>query len=404
MTGVAEPADADTAFPLRARAGARQQAMRQRPRSLGLLTVALVVVLATTFQPRPGVRGTSLSVSLVLLAIVIGALGVLRRRQVGPAAQAPFFALLIAGSAGLGWLQPGGPGFLGDFVAAVNAATRLRDRAGRLAVAGVLASLAVASVRTDRPLIETVMTWLGAVALYRLGVFTNRLRAGQQQAEQLLAELERTRAAQARAAVLDERQRLAREMHDVLAHSLAGLALQLEAARLLSAREGIDPRLTQAVDRAHHLARSGLEDARRAIGLLREAELPGPDRLPELAGEFERDCAVPCTVELAGVEHDLGPQARLALYRVAQEALTNVRKHANPQRASLRLAYEPSGIRLVVQDHGRPPAGGERADAASGESGRFGLAGMRERVELLGGSLATAPTEDGFRVEVWIPV
>ena len=124
-------------------------------------------------------------------------------------------------------------------------------------------------------------------------------------------ELEQSRAAEARAAGLAERQRLAREMHDVLAHSLSGLLLQLEGARMLAAENPADPRLPEAIDRAHHLGKTGLEEARRAIGMLRDEELPGPDRLAGLVEQFEEDRGIPCRLIVSGEPHDLGSEARV---------------------------------------------------------------------------------------------
>jgi signal transduction histidine kinase len=214
----------------------------------------------------------------------------------------------------------------------------------------------------------------------------------------LLGELEQTRAAQVQAAALSERQHLAREMHDVLAHSLSALTLQLEGARLLAAAEQPDSgRIGAALERAHHLAQAGLRDARRAIGTLRDEELPGPQRLTGLAHEFERDSGVSCHLEVAGERRELDSPARLAVYRTAQEALTNVRRHANAERVELRLGYEPLGTRLVVEDF--TPNGARAAPDSQG----YGLTGMRERAELLDGTLTAAPTGTGFRVELWVP-
>jgi signal transduction histidine kinase len=99
---------------------------------------------------------------------------------------------------------------------------------------------------------------------------------------------------------------------------------------------------------------------------------------------------------VTGTPHDLGPEARVALYRVAQEALTNIGRHADPDRVELRLAYGPEAVRLTVEDVGgcspAPPAGGG-----------YGLTGMRERAELLGGTLTAGPTGRGFRVELDVP-
>jgi signal transduction histidine kinase len=186
-------------------------------------------------------------------------------------------------------------------------------------------------------------------------------------------------------------------MHDVLAHSLSGLVLQLEGARLLAGKDGTPAELSAAVERAHRLARSGLEEARRAIAMLRDEELPGPERLPSLAREFEHDTGVPCETVVSGAERRLRSDARLTLYRVAQEALTNVRKHAHPQRVELRLSYEPAGARLTVEDFGGNGAGA----VGSGEG--YGLTGMRERADLLGATLTAGATESGFRVELWVP-
>ena len=130
-------------------------------------------------------------------------------------------------------------------------------------------------------------------------VLSRRLDRDSYQIERLLLDLERTQDAEVRAAALAERQRLAREMHDVLAHSLSGLTLQLEGARLLAVEDSADARLTDAIERAHHLAKSGLQEARRAIGMLRDDELPGPERLAGLAAEFQRDSGLPCEFAVA---------------------------------------------------------------------------------------------------------
>jgi len=198
-----------------------------------------------------------------------------------------------------------------------------------------------------------------------------------------------------RAAALAERQWLAREMHDVLAHSLSALVLQLEGASVLAAS---DDRLGAIIDRARQLAGSGLDEARHAITMLRDGEaLPGPGQLPALTKRFEHDTGIRCELTVTGQQRALDADARLAVYRVAQESLTNIAKHATGQaRVSVRLGYEPGLARLIVEDYGRP--------AATGVSGRgYGLTGMRERAELLGGRLCAGPTPTGFRVELEVP-
>lgn len=369
-----------------------------------MVIVAVVLINAATERPAPGLRGDRLGVLLALFAFAIGLLGareaLVRRATVW--VQAVLWCVLAAGSGALMWLQPSGPGFLGFFfLAACLATLRVPARVGTV-VAGLVLVVMLAVARAavaHRSIAGIVFSALGLSVLYLVVVLAQRAREGQARAERLLEELEQTRAAQLRAAALAERQHLARQMRDVLAHSLSGLTLQLEAARLLVSAEHPDTeRIAAALGRAHHLAKAGLEDARRAIGALRDDKLPGPRRLAGLAREFERDSGVSCHLEIAGEERELGPEARLAVYRTAQEALTNIRKHANARRVELRLEYRPLGTRLTVEDDA---SGGDHPPAPG--NGGYGLTGMRERAELLAGTLTPAPTPTGFRVELWLP-
>jgi len=374
-------------------------------RPVGVVIVAIVIIDGPAEQPAPGLHGDRLGVLAALVAFAVGLLGsreaLLRHAPVW--VQAPLLGALVAGSGVLMWLQPGGPGFLGFFfLAACLAALRVPAPAAATA-AGLALVVALGLVRAataHRPVNGIILSALGLSTLYLVVVLAQRARAGQRRAEQLVDELRETRAAQVRAAALAERQHLARELHDVLAHSLSALTLQLEGARLLAAADRPDTRrIAETLDRAHQLARAGLEDARRAIGALRDEELPGPGRLAGLAREFERDSGVSCHLEVAGERRELGSEARLAVYRTAQEALTNVGRHARAHRVDLRLDYEPEGTRLTVDDDGQ--AGGRAPAAVPG--GGYGLTGMRERAELLGGTLTAAPTGGGYHVELWIP-
>jgi signal transduction histidine kinase len=224
------------------------------------------------------------------------------------------------------------------------------------------------------------------------------LREGRDRAEGLVEELRESREAHAQAVAIEERTRVARDMHDVLAHSLSALALQLEGTRLLARDRDADPEVVAGVERAHRLAAAGLDEARRAIAALRGDELPGPERLGALAEAFSESSSARCEMSVTGAPQELSAEARMALYRTAQEALTNIRRHAAADRVELRLDYEESGTTLVVQDHG-PGA----PVMVGGPSSGYGLTGMRERAELLGGRLRAGPTDDGFRVELWLP-
>jgi signal transduction histidine kinase len=178
--------------------------------------------------------------------------------------------------------------------------------------------------------------------------------------------------------------------------SLSGLLLQLEGARLLAVSNPGDERLAGTIDRAHELARSGLDEARRAIGMLRDDELPGPDRLAALTGSFQADTGVPARFTSSGSPRELASAVRLALYRVTQEALTNVRKHARPTRVEVTLEYLADEITLTIEDFSPVPA----PPSATHQGGGYGLTGMRERAELLGGTLDAGPTDTGFLVKL----
>ena len=366
-----------------------------------LAVVAIAVVVTATFQtePGPGTDGRHLAIALTLLVFGAGTIAFVRTRNTKPAVQVPLLVVVVLSAALLVGLQPDGAGFLGVFPAVSSSALRLPSRASA-AIAGVaIVALAVAwSLGGGHPVVGIILNEFGVVAFYLLATVARRLREVNARSQQLILELEQSRAAQAEAAALSERQRLAREMHDVLAHSLSGLVLNLEGARLIAERTDADPQVTSALSRAHRLAKSGLEEARRAIGMLRDDALPGPARFAELATAFEQDTGTPCTLTIDGQPHDLDGDSRLTLYRVAQEALTNVRKHTCPDRVELRLGYERHGIRLTIADF----ATNEHEQPSGGGTG-YGLTGMRERAELLGGTLTAAPTSDGYRVELWIP-
>lgn len=395
-----DPATAPTLARLRQARGRKDATVQWLYLLTPVLLVAFVVP-AFLAHPGPGLGGMHLLVSIAVGAFVVGVLG--RNgtaRRPFRAAHIGFVVVLLAGSVVLMWAQPNGPGPEGVLLAVLCVARLLPVRAAiPVLVVGFVILEVVAGV-TDRDYGNlAVLAVLGA--LYGLLFLAFRLSESNKQAEQLLAELEQSRAAEARAAGLAERQRLAREMHDVLAHSLSGLMLQLEGARMLAAEDPADPRLPEAINRAHHLGKTGLDEARRAIGMLRDDELPGPERLAGLTAQFQQNRGIPCRLTVSGEAYQLGSEARLALYRVAQEALTNITTHAHPERVELHLAYEPSATRLTVEDF--TTTTGTRP-SSTGDGGGYGLTGMRERAELLGGTLTTETTYGGFRVELDVPL
>jgi signal transduction histidine kinase len=201
----------------------------------------------------------------------------------------------------------------------------------------------------------------------------------------------------ATAHVLAERQRLAREIHDILAHALSAQAVHLEGTRMLLERDG-DPAVALArVEQAGAMARAGLEETKRAVEALRGDSAPLTDELARLAEQFRASTGNRCVIEVSGDPSDLSVQARLAVVRTAQEALTNVHKHAPKASVTVTLSCADGRCELDVSDTGGQP--GTLSSAGNG----YGLIGMRERAELLGGELTAGPSESGFRVLLTVP-
>jgi len=264
----------------------------------------------------------------------------------------------------------------------------------RLPLAAALPATAVAlsgyAVFNNDVWLTTVATTAGlALAGYVL-----RLDAeSRASAQRLLAQERAARAAEAESAALAERARIAREIHDVLAHSLSAQLVHLEAARLLIERGAEREVILERVVAARGMAREGLAETRQALSALRGEMIPLEDFLGELV--TTADCA---GVTVTGERQSLPAEASQAVRRVAQEALTNVRKHAPGARVDIRLDYGKHEVTLDVRDSGG------KAGELSGSGAGYGLLGMRERAELLGGSLDAGPGEEGFVVTLRVPV
>lgn len=211
-------------------------------------------------------------------------------------------------------------------------------------------------------------------------------------AERLLVQERAARVAEAESAALAERARIAREIHDVLAHSLSAQLVHLEAARLLVERDADREQILERVVAARGMARNGLAETRQALSALRGELTPLEDFLSELVS-----VTGVADVTVTGERRMLPAEASQAVRRVAQEALTNVRKHAHGARVQVRLDYGEHEVTLDVRDSGGIP--GELTNSGGG----YGLRGMRERAELLGGSLAAGPGEKGFVVTLKVP-
>jgi signal transduction histidine kinase len=237
------------------------------------------------------------------------------------------------------------------------------------------------------------------------------LQAAQSRADRAEAELDR----QAALAAGRERTRIARELHDVVAHHVSLIAVQAEAAASLL--PGRPDRARSAVDIIGDTARQALTELRRLLGVLRgpseRAETAPSVSLGELGEVLDqvRAVGVPVDFQVVGEPGPLSPGVDLTAYRIVQEALTNTIRHARATRAAVTLRYEPGYITVSVTDSGRRPDGPKAApDGVMGRPGPLlagsglGLAGIAERVVSCGGNLSVGPTEaDGFAVTARLP-
>ena len=234
------------------------------------------------------------------------------------------------------------------------------------------------------------------VSCLLLGRNRRSYRVQAEQAAALLEQHERLRVEQRRADVLDERTRIAREIHDVLAHSLGALGIQIQVAKaMLTDSRDVD-RAVEALATAQRMAADGLTETRRAVHALRVDTLPLGEELTTVVDTHRQRYDVPVTLEISGTARALPPDAALALLRTTQEAMVNAAKHAPGQRIAVCLDYSESDVRLsVVNGLAVSGASVRRPDSTGG----YGLTGMRERLRLLNGRLLAGPAETGVEVE-----
>jgi signal transduction histidine kinase len=213
-------------------------------------------------------------------------------------------------------------------------------------------------------------------------------RIAAEQSAALLAQRERLEAEQRRADLLDERARLAREIHDVLAHSIGALGIQVQAARSVLTDYGDVDRAVELLTAAQRMAAEGLTETRRAVHALRSDTLPLADELAQATSSYAERYQVAVSLDTTGAPRPVPADATVALLRVAQEALVNAAKHGAGKPVTVRLDFEATGVRLTVRndlDAIAPDAPG--AVRVSTLNAGYGLTGMRERLRMLNGTL-----------------
>jgi signal transduction histidine kinase len=349
-------------------------------------------------------------IPVLLLFTVAGAALYWRRRA--PLAVLGVAVTTWALTLGSGYADLGGVAIVALYSAGRHA-TEAQDRWAKVGVAAAVVVVLVDGLTDPAPWGEAAF---GAVVMFVAWDVGRRLRLRSERAAQLLRE----QAAEARRIVIEERTRIARELHDVVAHRVSLMTVQAGAAKAVAAE---DPEgALRAMAAVEEAGRQALDELRHLLGVLRpETGLDGLGPQPGLADlprlvEQTRGAGLDVSLATDGVSSELPARVDLFAYRIVQEALTNVLKHAGPgARTEVRLGSDRNGIVIEVVDDGRGTDKGlESADGRqpvdsdrqrrSGRSAGHGIVGMRERARLLGGTLEARPRPDGgFRVVAHLP-
>src|SRR5438270_4601261 len=390
---------------------------RLRPRTVDRLLVAILFLLGLTSfidlrfgDPpvplpvgTPAVIVTVILIGLVLLVLQVGPL-LWRRRY-------PSLVLLVVAAAfGAKILLGFNPGIAGlGLLVAMYSVAAYEFGVRRLvflviAGLGFVAAFVVFGVTGNPRSFAIIVPSVFFVAAWLIGDYLRTRRAYVAQLEERAARLERERDQDRRLAADEERTRIARELHDVVAHDVSVIAIQAGAARAVQLSK--PEAAATALGLIETTARETLIELNRLLGVLRSANGATPDRstqpgIGQLAGLVEKLRAAGHEVyaRLDGAAQPLPPALDLSAYRILQEATTNVLKHARARRVDIRIHYSPNMLGLDVRDDG---AGGG-ADPAS--SSGHGLIGMRERVALFGGKLhAGRDPAGGFSVHARLPI
>ena len=272
---------------------------------------------------------------------------------------------------------------------------------GGTAAGAVVVAMALPGLFAGENPGDVIPTWLFLGAAWLMGWTLHRRRVQAVRLEDRAARLEREREENARAAVAEERARIARELHDVVAHSVSVMVVQAQAAQRLVEAEQRDLQ-RQALGSIETTGRQALVEMRRLLGVLRRTDAdpslapqPGLDDVDELIGQ-SREAGLPVELKVEGEPEPLPPGVDLSAYRIVQEALTNTLKHAGPARARVTIRYRNNEVELEITDDG--------AGTGTGGGSGQGLIGMRERVAIYGGVLESGRQDGGYLVRARLPL
>lgn len=370
--------------------------------ALALAMLAVVTILA-------GARDIGSYDPLSLALLFLQSLPLVLRR-VFPI---PIFLVTLAATLGHAWLAAdslsSGIGALIALFTVSESHPRRRSIPAAVLAGGSLALLIAVRGGIPASLGSLVQTVIAALAAWTLGAWARERRAYIGSVESRAELAERTRDAEARRAVTEERERIARELHDVVTHHVSVMVIQAGAAERALERHPDEART--AIGAVAATGRQALADMRRMLGVLGPGSIgatsgtdvpepmPSLDRLGELL-ESVHAAGLPVELTVSGERRRLHPGVELSAYRIIQEALTNTLKHTSGARARVTVRYGATTLEVSVSDDG----GAGHDNLAEAESGGRGLIGMRERVTLFGGSLDARPVGSGFLVDATLPL
>ena len=384
----------------------------RRHRSVADAAVACFLLLGSLgyLFGAPGTQGAQTASLIALTVVACASIAVSRR---WPRLVLAVAVACAATGALLGYTAtPVSPAIVAIFLLSVRTDRRQATLAAFCVIA-VLLAVGTGLTAPSRPLAQLLgmVAWTGMAAAAGDAVRSRRayIAATEERAERA----ERTREQEAARRVAEERMRIARDLHDAVAHHIALVNAQAGAALYV-----MDQRPDQARTALAHIqeaSRYALDELRTTVGLLRQSgdpaaplePAPGLGRLAELARSFE-PAGLRVTVTLNGRQRPIPTAVDMTAYRIVQEALTNVHKHAAVGAAAVEVAFLPDRLRITVDNEkggSAAPSGGKAGSDGNGTDGGFGLIGMRERVAVVGGRLDARPrSEGGYRVTAQLPL
>ena len=358
-------------------------------------------------RPVPGLDGRHLVLLTGSSPATLTWIAWLPAERVGPRVRVPVVVAGMVGACLAALVSPSTAATALPIAIGIMAGSSFTALEGSGVAACGLITLVVGSLVVTSPGFSLLGSCAAVVGGLLAGLWRSQYRLRAEQAELAAIQTRRAEQEHVRAQVLDERARIAREIHDILAHTLGGLVVQLDAADALLS-EGDDPEAgRRLVGGARRLAIEGLDETRRAVAALRTDPVDLPEALAALATDDGRPGQI--SYEVHGTPRRLAPEASLAVYRTAQEALANARKHAPgaPVAVTLSFGEQADGERTAVLRvaNGTPPGGPAElpADSLAATGGGYGLDGLTERAELLGGTLRADSCGDGWVVELTVP-